>query len=120
MSEPFNHPGGPEMRRLAAMGPYYVLVAGFVSEASAADLAVRPYNLFVAVDHAVIQLFNQIASRSELFDKSVQFLAAVQLLKGGLFVALLWGAWFDPSKKKERFEIIIATIAATLAVLSFV
>ncbi|WP_439365315.1 phosphatase PAP2 family protein [Bradyrhizobium sp. DASA03005] len=70
------------------------------------------------VDQYLLELFNGFAHRSPIFDSALIFLADQAVFKGALVTSLLWLAWFqrDPDQKLRR-ELVISTLAATVAAL---
>lgn len=74
-------------------------------------------NPIVRFDFAVLHFLNQYAGQSPLFDRIVGNIEVVSLVKGGLFLAVVWGMWFRKSDAVEgdRERImrgILATIVA--------
>jgi undecaprenyl-diphosphatase len=71
-----------------------------------------------SVDLYLLGLLNSVAHRSATFDAAVSFLADQAVLKSALLTSFLWLAWFkrDPSQKLRR-ELVISTLAATVAAL---
>ncbi len=70
------------------------------------------------VDQYLLELLNGFAHRSLILDAAVSFLADQAVFKGALVTSLLWLAWFqrDPGQKLRR-ELVISTLAATVAAL---
>ncbi len=71
-------------------------------------------------DLAIVSFINQFSQRSYVFDETVVFMAYSDLLKGGVVVALIWGAWFTGKPKEQPFRrsVILATFLAAFAALS--
>lgn len=67
-------------------------------------------------DAAVIHAVNDLARRSPLLDRLIGGLEGDPLLKGGVMVAMLWGAWFRESTRKAADRAVILTgVAAAIA-----
>src|SRR5215468_10432484 len=70
------------------------------------------------LDLYLLEILNGFAHRSSIFDAAVSFLADQAVLKGALLTSLLWLAWFQRDlAQKLRRELVISTIAATVAAL---
>lgn len=68
-----------------------------------------------SIDLYFLELFNSIAHRSYVFDRTVGMVADNIVVKGALLTSLLWLAWFNKfENEKTKREFIIATIFATL------
>lgn len=71
------------------------------------------------VDLILLRLLNSVAHRSSSFDASVSFLADLPLFKGAVLTSVLWLVWFQPDRnQKLRREVVISTLAATIAALA--
>ncbi len=67
-------------------------------------------------DHSLLLFFNQFSQKSVVFDYLMVFLENTNLLKGGLFIAVFWGFWLQPSPEQERRRcIILATLTGCAA-----
>src|SRR5262245_61705798 len=71
----------------------------------------------MALDPYLLELLNSFAHRSSIFDAAVSFLDQA-VFKSALVTSFLWLAWFQryPGQKLRR-ELVISTIAATVAAL---
>jgi undecaprenyl-diphosphatase len=71
------------------------------------------------VDLFLLKILNGFAHLSSAFDATVGFVADQPFLKGALLTSMLWFAWFrpDPEQKRHR-ELVISTLAATIASLA--
>ena len=70
-------------------------------------------------DVEIIHFLNQFSNCSHLFDVGVQFLAHNNLLKGGVLVAVMWGAWFKSNDHySDNRKYIIATLISCLAAIT--
>lgn len=64
-------------------------------------------------DLNIIHFFNGLCHRSQLADAVVVFLSEAHLLKGGVFMTLIWFAWFSrPGREEERQRFAISTLVA--------
>jgi undecaprenyl-diphosphatase len=55
--------------------------------------------------------------KSVLFDRFVNLVSGLSLVKGGLFAAILWGLWFYSRRKpRDRHRILKVVFGAVLAV----
>jgi undecaprenyl-diphosphatase len=74
-----------------------------------------------AFDSGIIDFLNRFSQRSHVFDTSVAFLEGHDLLKGGVFMALLWWAWFRMERgdaADRRSYLIAALVTGVVAVLA--
>jgi undecaprenyl-diphosphatase len=62
-------------------------------------------------DGIIIEFFNGFARRSQTFDTWMYLLGDIQLLKGGIVIAILWALWFASDKE----EIVARTRKTILA-----
>jgi len=72
-------------------------------------------------DSAIISFVNGYAQKSFLFDHFMDRLSAIQLLKGGVFVAIIWGVWFQRGSEaivRRNRTIVLSTIVGTLIALA--
>jgi undecaprenyl-diphosphatase len=71
------------------------------------------------VDVAMTTFLNQFARHSQLFDSLMVLLETNELLKGGLFMTLLWWYWFrqDHERDRSRDYIVPTVLLACVAVL---
>jgi len=70
-----------------------------------------------SVDTAVIQFFDQFADKSAAFNVLVRDLGDSDLLKGGLFMAFFWWAWFrNRGDVAARRRYVVLSIISALAV----
>lgn len=69
-------------------------------------------------DSAILHLFNELAQRSWLLDKTIVFLSVDPLVGGGIPTAFFWWAWFRKSNLKipER-EVLISGLAVSFLAL---
>ncbi len=66
-------------------------------------------------DSTIISFLNGFARHSVFFDTLVTMISGDDLLKGGVVVALIWGAWFRPStQQRENRRFLIFGIVACL------
>lgn len=64
-----------------------------------------------SIDFIIITQLNQFAQKSFLLDKFMVFIIDINLLKGGVIVALLWWAWFSANNdNKKRISLVLLTI----------
>jgi undecaprenyl-diphosphatase len=73
-----------------------------------------------AFDTGIIEFLNRFSQRSHVFDTGVGFLEGHDLLKGGVFMALLWWAWArrgTRSAAEQRSYLISALVMGAVAVL---
>lgn len=67
-------------------------------------------------DTWIMLFFNQLAQISYAFDRGVFLLSANELLKGGVFMAIMWWGWFAKDKFDEMIanrKIVIATFISS-------
>ena len=70
-------------------------------------------------DERVISYLNQFVRKSWLFDQLVAFVSSNNLLKGGIFMVIVWWAWFrTEGRHSGRREHIIATLLSCIAALA--
>ncbi len=67
-----------------------------------------------AFDTGIIDFLNQFAHRSHFFDRSVVFLGTNDLLKGGVFMALLYWAWHRREAKADAREYLLSSLVMGL------
>jgi undecaprenyl-diphosphatase len=69
-------------------------------------------------DTGIIDFLNQFSHDWRRFDEGVSMLTDLDLLKGGVFMAALWWAWFRSDKlgPQTRSMVIMAIVTAVLAV----
>jgi undecaprenyl-diphosphatase len=65
-----------------------------------------------AFDLTIFRFLTSFANLSPGFDRLVNSLLNLELLKGGVTMALFWAAWFGRGSDERRREILIATLAA--------
>lgn len=66
-------------------------------------------------DTSIISFVNSFARHSVFFDTLVTMISGNDLLKGGVVVALIWGAWFRPgTQQRENRRFLVFGIAACL------
>jgi len=53
----------------------------------------------LAVDFQLLDFLNQYSHHSKIFDLTVLIFSVNNLLKGGMLIAIVWWAWFRPSKQ---------------------
>jgi undecaprenyl-diphosphatase len=75
-----------------------------------------------AFDSRIIEFLNRFSQRSHVFDTSVGFLEGHDLLKGGVFMALVWWAWTrrdggDASERRSYLlsALVVSVVAVVLA-----
>jgi undecaprenyl-diphosphatase len=70
-----------------------------------------------AFDESIIFFLNQFAQRWAAFDAIVVFLSNSDLIKGGVMLAGVWGAWFFASAdiKRNRSYLLSALLGAVIA-----
>ncbi|WP_174626559.1 phosphatase PAP2 family protein [Candidatus Methylobacter favarea] len=62
-------------------------------------------------DLNIITYINKFSHNSWVFDKAVSFLSGCHLLKGGLFVTIIWWAWYkNDERQSHNREHLIATL----------
>lgn len=71
------------------------------------------------IDRAIIEALNHFARESYTFDSAVVLLGHYQLAKGGLFMGLMWWAWFrgGAHERSTREMVLVTVVAAVAAVL---
>lgn len=69
------------------------------------------------IDHAIITFLNQAAQHWAALDETIVFLSNSDLLKGGVIVAVFWGAWFraDANQDEARRSLLSAVLGAIVA-----
>jgi undecaprenyl-diphosphatase len=72
------------------------------------------------IDLAIISYLNQFSQQSRLFDLTVQFFSGNHLLKGGVFGAIVWWAWFRNNEQQEatRKSIVAALTSCVIAMVA--
>lgn len=68
-------------------------------------------------DAAIVTSLNSLAGRSANFDSAIAFLGSSELLKGAVFVAVLWWYWFrggSPAVIQQTREHLISALIAGL------
>ena len=65
-------------------------------------------------DQALIAFYNQFAQRWALFDRFLNLLVGAKLLKGGVLMALFWGAWIAHGRYNDRDEMRTTLLASLL------
>jgi undecaprenyl-diphosphatase len=69
-------------------------------------------------DSVIMMAVNQYSQQSWLFDHAMAFLQGTNLLKGGIFMALCWGAWFSPGNDvAKKRQILLTTFAGAFLAL---
>jgi undecaprenyl-diphosphatase len=76
-----------------------------------------------AFDEGVVLYVNQFSRKSWMFDQLVAFLSSNNLLKGGVFMTLIWWAWFRRGQRSESAPAperlhIMATLLGCVAALA--
>jgi undecaprenyl-diphosphatase len=68
-------------------------------------------------DHSIIFFFNQFAQRWHTFDSIVVFFSNSDLMKGGIMLAGVWGAWFwrNSDVRVNRSHLLSALLGAVIA-----
>lgn len=71
------------------------------------------------VDRGIISFFNDFAHKSRFFDSSMVFLSEHDFLKGGVFMAMLWFAWFrhHDGERNRRDYLLSALVMSIVAVI---
>jgi undecaprenyl-diphosphatase len=67
-------------------------------------------------DTSIISGLNHLAHHSRTFDSSVVFLMSHDLFKGGVFMVLIWWAWFHKDGTHRRDYLLSGLAAAIVAV----
>lgn len=72
---------------------------------------------FGPIDTAILRLFGSFAGHSDAFDYVVLRLTDIDLIKGGVIIALVWWIWFDryPDAWAARATVVQTIIAGLLA-----
>ena len=71
-----------------------------------------------AFDADIVHFLNAYSHRSELLDAFIGFVADEPLIKAGFLTSALWLGWFSPDPGRiRRRELVISTLAATVAAL---
>lgn len=71
-------------------------------------------------DRMILEFFNRFSQKSWTFDHAIYLLTDTELLKGGVFIAILWALWFTRDKEEavaETRRTIIVTFAGTFIAL---
>jgi undecaprenyl-diphosphatase len=68
-----------------------------------------------AFDRPLTGLVNGVASRSDLFDRTLAALDAYVTFSGAVLVALIWSCWFDSKDYQRRARILVGTLASFAA-----
>jgi undecaprenyl-diphosphatase len=70
-------------------------------------------------DSTIISFLNGFARHSVFFDTLVTMISGDDLLKGGVVVALIWGAWFRPGthQRESRRFLIFGILACLVSVI---
>jgi undecaprenyl-diphosphatase len=63
-------------------------------------------------DLTILQFLTSFANASPAFDRAVNSLLNLELLKGGVTMALFWAAWFGSATSDRRRETLTATLFA--------
>lgn len=72
----------------------------------------------MSIDAAIVELVNQFAAKSVIFDRFVGLLTNNELLKGGVILGLFYWSWFSfPDHSRERRVLLITLITAPVAIL---
>lgn len=67
-------------------------------------------------DSSIVSFFNDFAQRWHALDESMVFLSESSLVKGGLFLALLWWLWFrKPADGPGRRDYVLSTLVTCVA-----
>ena len=67
-------------------------------------------------DSSIVSFFNDFAQRWHALDESMAFLSESALMKGGLFLALLWWLWFrKPADGPDRRDYVLSTLVTCVA-----
>jgi undecaprenyl-diphosphatase len=68
-------------------------------------------------DYGIVQVLNQFAHKSAVFDAAIVVLVDTTLVKGALFMALIWALWIKSSDNDaKRHTLIVSTFGAVTAV----
>lgn len=73
-----------------------------------------------SLDQAIIGFLNGFSNRSWVFDNSINHLANMDLLKGGVVIGVLWALWFTSGTEKvvaDTRRSILALLIGSLAAL---
>lgn len=70
-----------------------------------------------AFDSTIVSFFNRYARTSWAFDQVIAFLSVNHLLKGGVFMAILWWAWFQSGNRQivQRAHILATVFGCIVA-----
>lgn len=68
-------------------------------------------------DLTVLRSLTSFANVWPAFDRFTSSLVSLELVKGGVTMALFWAAWFGRGSDERRREILVATLAAAAAAL---
>ncbi|MDQ3059366.1 MAG: phosphatase PAP2 family protein [Pseudomonadota bacterium] len=72
-----------------------------------------------SLDYQIISHLNQASRKSWLFDQIVAFVSANNLLKGGIFMAFIWWAWFrDDGRRPQQRPFIVSTLLGCVVALA--
>jgi hypothetical protein len=67
-------------------------------------------------DSSIVSFFNDFAQRWHALDESMAFLSESSLVKGGLFLAMLWWLWFrKPADGPDRRDYVLSTLVMCVA-----
>ncbi len=69
-------------------------------------------------DLSIIQVVNQLSRLSWAFDHAMVFLAQAHLLKGGLFMVVIWALWFKSDARSQTRERIISMLFSAFAAIA--
>ena len=76
-------------------------------------------DLLTSIDDGVILLINNLAQKSQIFDRGMNFLAGAKLVKIVPFAVLLWWFWFrTDNRTKNRLLVLESVLAGLLAIVS--
>jgi undecaprenyl-diphosphatase len=68
-------------------------------------------------DFTIIRLVTSFANVWPAFDRFVNFLLGMELVKGGVTMSLFWAAWLGQGSDERRREVLAATLAAAAVAL---
>ncbi len=69
-------------------------------------------------DVGIVHFFNRFAGRWPRLDLALQVLASFNLFKGGVIMALVWGAWGCRRERLAKRELIISTLIGVVLALA--
>ncbi len=75
----------------------------------------------LALDELIVGYFNQLAQWSASVDALIGLISRTHLLKGGVFLSMLWWVWFaeqGPAKVRRTRVTLLATLLGTLGALA--